>query len=146
LRDKVAALVGSDGLAQYQEYSKNIISTLTAAQFKGNLTGDGEAKAEKEKLISQAMQEETRSALAAAGLPADFQPVPTLNFRNIASEETADRDLKLIEGISERVGARASTFLSAEELTKWLEFWKTALEQNRAALAMNRKLMAPIGK
>jgi len=81
LQDKLAALVGQDGLAQYLDYSKNLFSTLTAAQFEGSLTGDKETRAGKKKQLLQAVQEETQSALATAGLPADFQTVPMLNFR-----------------------------------------------------------------
>ena len=41
LQEKVQALLGQEGLAQYQDYTKNLLSTLTAEQFKSMLTGDG---------------------------------------------------------------------------------------------------------
>jgi RNA polymerase sigma factor (sigma-70 family) len=146
LQEKLAALIGPDGLAQYLDYSKDLASTLTVEQFKGSLTGDKKAKADKQKQLLQAVQEESRSAVATAGLPADFQTVPMLNFRNIASEEFGERSLKLLDGVYERVATRASAFLSEEEIKKFQEFWKTALEQNRAGLVMNRKLMAPLAQ
>jgi hypothetical protein len=40
------------------------------------------------------LQEEVQAALASAGLPADYQTVPILNFRNIASEQEGDKSLK----------------------------------------------------
>ncbi|MEN9575180.1 MAG: hypothetical protein RL514_3035 [Verrucomicrobiota bacterium] len=85
-------------------------------------------------------------ALATAGLPTDYQTVPMLNFRNIASEEMGGRSLKLLENTCARVAERANVFLTAEELVKFHEFGKQALENNRSALLMNRKLMAPIAK
>lgn len=144
LRERVATLLGQEGLAQYLDYSKDLVTGLTAVQFEGNLTGDKEAKADKRKQLAQALQDETRAALTAAGLPADYQAVPILNFRNIASEEQAEQSLKLLEGIYARVAGRANSFLEAEELKKLQEFTAKAIENNRAALLMNRKLMAPI--
>src|SRR2546425_866043 len=61
LRDKVLALVGPEGLAQYLDYTKHLTSTLTAAEFEKNFIGDKAAKAEKKKQFTQAMQEETQS-------------------------------------------------------------------------------------
>ena len=84
--------------------------------------------------------------LAAAGLPPDYQTMPVLNFRNIASEATGDQSLKLLENTYVRVTERAKGFLTAEELAKFSEFGKKAIENNRSALLMNRKLMAPIAK
>ena len=49
------------------------------------LTGDDAAKQAKGKQFYQAMQEETQAALLSVGLPPDYQTVPILNFRNIAS-------------------------------------------------------------
>ena len=112
LQEKVQALLGPDGLAQYQDYTKNLLSTLTAEQFKGKLTGDDAAKQEKSKQLSQAMQQEAQAALASAGLPAGYQTVPILNFANIASEQQADTSLKLLDDIYQRAAARAGSFLS----------------------------------
>jgi hypothetical protein len=116
---------------------------LTAEQFKGMMTGDKDAKDEKGKQLYALMQEETKAALAEAGLPADFQTVPTLNFRNIASEEAGERTLTLLDGIYGRVAARAGSFLSPEEVGKFGEFRKIAINGNRMGLAINRKMMAP---
>ena len=141
---KLSALVGPDGLTQYSEYSKDLISTLTAAGFEQNLTGDKEAKAAKKQQLAQAVQEEARTVLAAAGLPADYQALPMLNFRNIVFEDYAEQSLKILDSIIERVAARADTFLNADELKKLQEARTKALENNRTLLQMNRKMMAPI--
>lgn len=146
LQEKVRALLGPDGLAQYQDYTKNLLSTLTADQFKSMLTGDDAVRADKAKQLSQALQEEVQAALASAGLPADYQTVPILNFRNIASEQQGDNSLKLLEDIYQRAASRSSSFLSAEDLAKFQEFKTTAINNNRAALAMNRTMMAPLSK
>ena len=144
LQVKVAALLGPDGLAAYKDYSANITIDITAAQFEKDLTGDTKAKADKKAQISRAVQEEIHSALSTAGLPADFQTLPMLNFRNIASEEFGEQSLKLMDNVFERVGARAAAFLTPDELKQWQEFRKAAVDNNRSALLMNRKMMAPI--
>ena len=144
LKEAVQALLGPDVQAQYADYSKNLLSTLTAEQFKGMMTGDDAAKQEKAKQLSQVMQEEAQAALVGAGLPADYQTVPMLNFRNIASEQAGDQSLKLLDDIYQRSIARAGSFLSAAELAKFQEFKTTAINNNRAALTMNRTIMAPI--
>lgn len=146
LENKLLALVGQEGLAQYQEYSKNLLNSLTVQQFEGNLTGDKEAKANKKQQLLAAMQEETKAGLAGAGLSADYQPLPMLNFRNIASEEQEAVSLKVLDGIYERVGARASGFLEEGELKKFQEMRTKAQENNRMMLIMNRKMMAPISQ
>ena len=146
LQEKVRALLGPDGLAQYQDYTKNLLGTLTADQFKSMMSGDDAARADKAKQLSQALQEEVQAALASAGLPADYQTVPILNFRNIASEQQGDNSLKLLEDIYQRAAARSGSFLSADELAKFQEFRTTAINNNRAALAMNRTMMAPLSK
>ena len=144
LQDKVQALIGPDGLVQYQDYTKNLLSTLSADQFKDMLTGTDAEKAQKSQQFSQAMQQATAAALASAGLPADYQVLPILNFVNIASEQQADANLKLLDDIYQRVAARGSSFLSPEELAKFQGFKTTAINGNRAALSLNRTMMAPI--
>jgi RNA polymerase sigma factor (sigma-70 family) len=146
LQEKLQALIGPDGVSQYREYTRNLGSTLTSEQFKAMLTGDDAAKQEKTKQLYQALQEATQAALASAGLPPDYQTVPMLNFRNIASEEQGEQSLKMLDSIYERVAARASTFLSPEELEKFKEFRAGALNTSRMSLTMNRKMMAPISK
>ncbi len=146
LQDKLQALLGPDGLAQYQDYTKNLGSTLTAAQFAGNLTGDPATVAEKKSQLLKAMQEATRSALAAAGLPADYQTIPMLNFANIASEAQATQSLQLFDSIYAQVIANAGNFLSADELGKLQEYRTAAMKNSQAALLMNRNLMAPIAQ
>ena len=92
------------------------------------------------------MQEETKAALSNAGLSENYQVVPILNFRNIASEEDGQFSLKLLEDIYNRVGTRASSFLNPEELKKFGDFKTAAINNNRLSLMMNRKMMAPGAK
>jgi len=143
LLEKVQALLGPEGLAEYKEYTHNLVSAATAKEFEAKMDGDKDAKQVKSKQLDQLMREETQAALTAAGLGSDFQIAPMLNFRNIASEELAETNLKLLDGIYERVAARADSFLSADELKKFGEFRTSALNMNRMALTVNRKMMAP---
>lgn len=145
LLQKVGNLLGPDGLAQYQDYTQNLASHLTARQFEDQLTGDAAAKAEKSKELSQVMQTATQQALASAGLPANYQVVPVLNFSNIASEEQGEQSLQLLNTIYQNVASQAGSFLSPEELTKFNEFATTAVKNNRMALTLNRKMMSPGG-
>ena len=146
LNNKVQALLGQEGAAQYQEYSKNLLTSLTVQQFEGSLTGDKEAKAGKKQQLMAAMQEETKAGLSGAGLSADFQVLPMLNFRNIASEEQEAVSMKVMDGIYARVATRAAGFLEEGELKKFQEFRAKAQENNRMMLIMNRKMMAPISQ
>jgi RNA polymerase sigma factor (sigma-70 family) len=144
LQAQIQELLGQDGLSQYKDYTKNLLSTLTAEQFKGMLSGDDAAKQEKVKQISQIVQSAAQETLANAGLPADYQTVPILNFSNIASEQEGERSLKLLDDIYQRAMAQVSPLLTPEELTKFKQFVTTAINNNRAALALNRTMMAPI--
>jgi RNA polymerase sigma factor (sigma-70 family) len=146
LQNQLQTLLGPDGLAQYLDYTKNLGSTLTAAQFAGSLTGDPAAVADKKGQLLQAMQEATQSALSAAGLPADYQTVPMLNFANIASEEQATQSLQLLDTIYAQVAARAGTFLNADELNKFQAYRTSAIQNSQTMLLMNRNLMAPISQ
>jgi len=143
LLEKVKALLGPEGFAQYQEYTKNLASHLTAEQFKGMMTGEKDAKDEKGRQLYQLMLAETQRELASAGLPPDYQTVPTLNFRNIASEAEGERNLKLLDSIYGRVAAQAGSFLSEQEIANFVVFREKAISGNRMALTLNRKLMAP---
>jgi RNA polymerase sigma factor (sigma-70 family) len=146
LQTKLQALVGPDGAAQYQDYTKNLGSTLTAASFAATLTGDPATVADKKAQLTQAMQSATQSALAAAGLPADYQTVPMLNFGNIASEDEATQSLQLLDSIYGQVAANAGSYLSDEELVKFQSFRTNAINNSQLMLNMNRKLMAPIAQ
>jgi RNA polymerase sigma factor (sigma-70 family) len=73
LQDKVKALLGEEGLAQYQDYTRSLGSHLTAEQFKAQMSGDKAAKEEKSRQLYQIMREETAAAIAAAGLPAEYR-------------------------------------------------------------------------
>jgi hypothetical protein len=66
LAEKVQALLGPEKYAQYQDYTRNLASYLTAEQFKGKLSGDDPAREGKSKQLYQVMQEETQAALASA--------------------------------------------------------------------------------
>jgi hypothetical protein len=144
LQEKLQTLLGQDGLAQYQDYTKNLASALTAQQFKGMMTGTDEAKEEKSKRLFQLMQEEVQTMLSGAGLPSDYQMVPMLNFRNIASEQEGEKSLKLLDDVYKQVSGRVNAFLAPEEIEKFQEFKDLALKNNRNALMLNRTLMAPI--
>jgi hypothetical protein len=143
LREQVQAMLGPDGLSQYQDYSRNLVSVFSAEEFKEKLTGDDATKEAQAKQLSQLMQQETQRVLADAGLGSDYQTLPILNFRNIASAEEAEKSLKVLENIYARTAARAGSFLNAEELGKFTEFREAAINVQRAALMMNRKLMSP---
>lgn len=146
LQEKVQALLGEQGLSQYQDYTKNLLSTLSSEQFKGKLTGSDTEKEQKTKQLFEAMQAEVKATLTSSGLPPDFQLVPILNFRNIASEEEAVRNLKLLEDVFEHVAAQAGAFLDADEMKKFQEFKTAAINNNRLILNINRTMMAPIAQ
>lgn len=146
LHEKLGELLGADGVSQYKDYSKNLITDLSVAQFEKNLKGEADTRTAKKQQLTDALRTEIQSALSAAGLPPDYQTIPTLNLRNIASEEIGEQSIKLIGDAFERVGQRAATFFTAEELAKWSEFRQAAIDNNRTALLMNRKLMAPMGQ
>ncbi len=146
LAQKIQAEMGDDALAQYQDYTKNLLSTLTAAQFGSLLTGTDAEKAAKTAQLTQLLQQQNVAALAAAGLPADYQTVPILNFRNIASEAEADQNLALLDTIYANTEAQAGSFLSPAELAKFQTFRTNAINTSRNALNMNRQVMAPISQ
>ncbi len=146
LASKVQALLGDDAAAQYKDYTQNLASTLSSAQFAASLTGDEPSKQEKLRQFRQAMQEEIATGLKNAGLPADFQVLPILNFANIASEAEGEQNLKLLEGIYANVATRGAAFLTPEELASFQAFRTTAINNSRMALTMNRNLMAPLSK
>ena len=108
------------------------------------MTGDNDAKEEKAKHMLQILKEESQGLLASSGLPADYQLVPILNFRNIASETEGEKGLQLLDSLYNRATPRLETVFSKEDLAKFQEFRAKALENNRAGFLMNRTLMAPI--
>ena len=122
-----------------------MLSTLSVEQFKSNFTGSDDEKNAKADKLRQAIQQETQSALASAGLSSDFQPIPMLNFVNIASEQQASQSLKLLEDIYQRVTSGVSAYLTPDEMTKLQVFTSKAMANSTAALNMNRVVMAPIG-
>jgi RNA polymerase sigma factor (sigma-70 family) len=146
LQTKLQTLLGPDGAAQYEDYTKNLGSTLTAASFTAGLTGDPATVANQKAQLTAAMQAATQSALAAAGLPADYQTVPMLNFGNIASPDEAAQSLQLLNSIYDQVAAGAGSYLSADELAKFRTFQTNAINNSQTMLNMNRKLMAPLAQ
>ena len=143
LQEKLKVELGADGYAQYQDYTHNLLSSLTTDQFKATLPADKPLSAEQSSQLSQILQEETQSALARAGLDSNFQAVPLLNFRTIASEDAMNQSLNLLDDIYNNAYSRASAFLSPEELAKFGEFRTNAMNISRVAIVMNRKMMAP---
>ena len=145
LEQSIQDMLGADGVSQYRDYSKNLLGNLSSQQFADELTGsDSEKKAKQEKL-RLGIDQEVQSTLANAGLPPDFQAVPILNFINIASEEQAQQNLNLLDGIYQRVAADAGGYLSPEEIAAFKTFAAKARSNSDAALKANRSLMAPIG-
>ncbi|HLX72717.1 MAG TPA: sigma-70 family RNA polymerase sigma factor [Verrucomicrobiae bacterium] len=144
LNQSIQDLLGADALAQYQDYTKNLLGALTTDQFAESLTGSDDEKKAKETQLRQAIQQEVQSTLANAGLPADFQTVPILNFVNIASEAQATQNLQLLQGIYQRVAAGAGSYLSPDEVTKFQAFITKAIANSTTALNMNRIMMSPI--
>jgi RNA polymerase sigma factor (sigma-70 family) len=144
LQQQIGDLIGPDALAQYQDYTKNLLSTLSAQQFKNMLDGTNLEKDSKSEELRQLIQQEAQAAISRAGLPADYQPVPILNFANIAFEQQGEQSLKLLDDIFQRAAEGASSFLSAAEVAKLQEFRATAISNNRGSLSVNRAIMAPI--
>jgi hypothetical protein len=140
---QVKELLGPDAFGKYEEYNRDLGSYLTAEQFKSMLPGDKETKDAQAEKLHALMRSETAKALAERGLSPDFQTVPTLNFRNIASQEEGERNIALLDSIYGQVQAGAAEFLNPAELQKFAEFRKLAVDNNRLALTVNRKLMAP---
>lgn len=143
LLEKVQTLLGDEALGQYQEYSKRMASNITAEQFKSMLSGDDTEKNTKARQFYELLLKETDQALASAGLPANYQTLPILNFRNIASESEAEKNLKLLDSIYEKTAQGAGTFLTPEDLTQFTEFRAKAMNNQRMVLKMNRTMMSP---
>jgi len=143
MREKVRELMGDQGLAQYDDYTKNLAAAVTAEQFKSKLSGEPAERDQKAKQFYALLQAESQALLAEAGLSPDYQLVPTLNFRNFASDATADRNLKLLDDAYARAAAKAGGFLSEAELASFTEFRNSAISMNRMALKVNRQMMSP---
>ncbi len=141
---QIQSLLGDDALAKYNEYSQNLLSSLTAEQFADKLTGDSQTIQNKMNLLQQAMQEQTAAALKTAGLPANYQVVPMLNFANIASEGQGDQSLNLLDGIYANVAAQSSSFLTPDEIASFQTYRTNAIVSSRTSLAINRAMMAPL--
>jgi len=145
LEQNIQEMLSADGLAQYKDYSKNLLGNLSSMQFASELTGSDDEKKAKTEKLRLAIDQEMQSALASAGLSADFQAVPILNFINIASESQAEQNLKLLDSIYQGVAAKAGSYLSPEEIAAFKAFAAKAHSNSDGALKANRSLMAPIG-
>jgi RNA polymerase sigma factor (sigma-70 family) len=146
LLEKIQTLLGPEALEQYQEYTRRLASNITAEQFKGMLSGEKAEQEAKARQLYELMLAETQQALASAGLPANYQTLPVLNFRNIASESESEKNLQLMDGVYERALAKAGSFLTPEDVAKFGEFRAKAINSQRAALKMNRTMMSPSAK
>jgi hypothetical protein len=143
LMAKVQALLGPEEFVQYKDYTQNLLGHLTTQQFKAMVKTDGALSDAQLKQLYQAVQEESQLALANSGLRPDFQVVPILNFRNLTSEQEAEKSVQRLSDIYARVAARAQSFLGPEALQKFDEFRNLGVNNSRTALAMNRKMMSP---
>jgi RNA polymerase sigma factor (sigma-70 family) len=143
LQNSLQALLGPENFTQYQDYTRSLWSRLTSEGFTSMLDGEAEVLEQQAQRLRQVMQEEAQTAVANAGRDPDFQLVPFLNLRNIASEEETEKNLALLDSVYERVGIRAAEFLSPEELKKFAEFRQYRINENRMILTINRKMMAP---
>jgi predicted RNA-binding protein with EMAP domain len=54
-----------------------------------------------------------------------------------------EKNIQLLDSIYEQVQAGAAAFLKPDELEKFAQFRQLAVNNNRLALSLNRKLMAP---
>jgi RNA polymerase sigma factor (sigma-70 family) len=146
LEGKVQAMLGDDALAQFKDYSQNVLSTLGTAQFVDNLTGDADQKAQKKTALQQALQQAMTQVIQQNGLPANFQFVPSLNFANFTSEATLNQNLNLLDAVFQDVATTSSSFLTPEEQASFQTFRTNALTNNRMLIEMNQKLMAPLSQ
>ncbi len=109
LQEQVKELLGDQAFVKYQDYTQHLLSSLSAQQFKGQLTGpDASNKAAQ---LGEAIQQGVQESLTVAGLPADYQSLPILNFANIASEQQGEQALKLLDDIYQRAATRSAACL-----------------------------------
>jgi hypothetical protein len=90
------------------------------------------------------METATQAVLAADGLPADYQIVPILYWRNTASEQSADQSLQMLDDIYQRAASSAGSYLTPDDLTKFQEFRTAVINNYRAELSLSRNLLAPM--
>jgi RNA polymerase sigma factor (sigma-70 family) len=143
LQEKLKAELGADRYSQFEDYTHNLLATLTTEQFKATLGTDQKISQQQSDQLLQILKEESASAIFRAGLDRNYQPIPMLNFQNFASEEDMNKSLGLLQEIYKNVSNRAASILPAETLAKFGDFQNTAINNNRAAIVMNQKMMAP---
>ncbi len=146
LDQKVRDLLGPDALTQYQEYTRNLIGQIGAEEVRDKLTGSDDEKTAKVKQLAQLLPEVTKAALADAGLPPDFQPVPELNLRSVASEAGCDRSLTLVKDILLRTVTRSGTFLAPEDIVNLQKYWEGSVRRLKNKLTMERSFLAPVAE
>jgi RNA polymerase sigma factor (sigma-70 family) len=143
LQDKLKTELGADRYSQFEDYTHNLLATLTSEQFKATLGTDQALTPQQSDQLLQILKEETASTIFRAGLDRNYQPIPMLNFQNFASEDDMNKSLGLLQEIYKNVSNRAASILPAETLAKFGDFQNTAINNNRAAIVMNQKMMAP---
>jgi RNA polymerase sigma factor (sigma-70 family) len=141
--ERVRALLGDQALAQFQDYTKNLGSTIFVNAFAMDLTGDPATRADKKNQLLRAMEEATQSVLADAGLPANYQTLTTANPCNFVSQDEAAYNIQLKDTIFAQTALRARAFLSAEELNKFQERRAEAIKNSQNYIAMEQALLAP---
>ena len=146
LQNRLRDLLGAQCLAQYQDYVRNLVGSLGAEEFKAQLTGTDAEKQAKAKQLAQAFQQAAATAVAEAGLPADYQTRPELNYVCSASEEGAARGLRVLDDIYQRVAAGGGSFLSPEELGKFEQQRQSTLKDVKLNLTLTQTLLAPIAQ
>jgi len=146
LLNQLGSELGEDGRQQYQEYTRNLASSLTLAQFSGFLTGSKGEIQDKKNQLYQTLQAAAANVRQSAGLSAEYQLVPMLNFRNIASETTGNQSLELLDNIYQQVAANSQSYLTVDELASLQTFRTNAVNVSRLSLTMNRKMMAPLSQ
>ncbi|HVM47786.1 MAG TPA: sigma-70 family RNA polymerase sigma factor [Candidatus Acidoferrum sp.] len=143
---KVQALLGPQLMAEYDEYNRTLFGGAIMDDFKDRITGNNEAKAAKANQLKQAFQESAQAALADAGLPADYFLQPAWTYRCVASEQACDRSVKLLDDTLGRTAARASAFLSPDELARFQEFRSSTCQSTKVSMAYMRAYAAPVSE
>lgn len=144
LQQQIQEMLGADGLAQYLDYTKNLLALVTATQFKDQLTGTPDEQTEKATQLTQLLEQQSQAVLAANNLPADYQTIPTLNPKNFVSEQEAIQGIQVLSDIYQQTIAQAGSFLSPAELEQFKTFTVTVVNNNQGSISLNRNLMAPI--
>ena len=147
----VSAISASTAVTVAKTIAMTTIQKTAVGLFLAGAVGTAIYQTHRASTLSEQVQVLEQKQAAQAGLmkqvealQREHEAVPILNLRNMASEQQGERSLKLLDDIYQRAVGRASSFLTAEDLTKFEEFRKLALSNSRTALNVNRTIMAPI--